>query len=554
MRFFLVLCLVHGPEDPGLFQAGKRRGDMTEFNSIIARNAHIWPDKLALVDSTSKKTWKEVDTRIKSLANALLGLGLVKGDRLAIISQNCNQVVEFGYAVPRAGLIASFVNWRLLPEQIQVLINDLRPRAVVVQDEYASVMDSIRSELKGVEIFIGLGSGHRYSYDYEKLIEDSPANEPQVKVSEDALCHIVYTSGTTGWVKGACLTHRTMMARTYQETEICCRGFQEVGLLFAVLFTVGPWYLVLSSVFVGATIVLRGATAEDYVNALEEERATWTTCTEIKYKRVKEYLESSGREYNFSSLRILATGGGRNYPPWLLKEMSEFFGVPIADKQYAGTEFGAPIYLAAKDISAGLSRSADDKAKQRLESIGKAGIFGAKVRITDKDGNEVAPGEIGEIMVTGEGVMKEYWNNPELTRKSFRDGWYHTNDLAKTDEDGYIYFAGRLDNMIKTGGFSVYPEEVERVIALHEAVGNVSVFGIEDETWGSAVTAAVELKEGYEATDREIKDFCRLHLTGFQVPKDVFFLPELPWHAGQHKVSISDLKRIAKERKERLLT
>ena len=208
------------------------------------------------------------------------------------------------------------------------------------------------------------------------------------------------------------------------------------------------------------------------------------------------------------------------------------------------TEAVAPVaYLVPEDIAIGLNPQATEKEKRRLESIGKP-LFNGQIRVVDENDNDVPSGQVGEILVKGDQIMKGYWNNPELTAQALRGGWFHTSDLGVLDEDGYLYYKGRKDFVIKSGGFLVGPEEVESVILQHPAVSEVAAIGLPDEKWGQAVTAVTCLKPGQNATVIEIRDYCRSHLAAFQVPKKIIFAEKLPRDVAYGKIDRRQLAEI----------
>jgi acyl-CoA synthetase (AMP-forming)/AMP-acid ligase II len=199
--------------------------------------------------------------------------------------------------------------------------------------------------------------------------------------------------------------------------------------------------------------------------------------------------------------------------------------------------------LIPADVAAGLSPTATEKEKKRLESIGKP-LFNGQARVVDENDNDVPRGQIGEIIVRGDQITKGYWNNPELSDRALRGGWFHSSDLGVLDEDGYLYFSGRKDFVIKTGGLLVGPEEVEAVITEHPAVAEAAVIGLSDEKWGQAVTAITCLKPGYSITGEEIIEHCRKRLASFQLPKNVIFAEKLPRDIAYSKINRLELMRI----------
>jgi len=507
---------------------------------IVTSNARLFPSKMGVIDEKVRLTWKQFNDRVNRLANAMLGLGLRKGDRVAIIAENCHQYAEFLFAVAKAGLITVCLNYRLTAEQMIRIMNDCEPKAVLIQDKFSEVIEPIKSAVKSIDSFIGTGEGHGCGYDYESLLSESPPDEPDVEVEEQDIFRLQYTTGTTGTSKAAVLTHKNEISTCMLRVQATPTFRDDIDLLWAPLFATGNQARLFGPCFLGATVVIIVFSAKNFVEMVERERVTYTALLPATtFKLVRDYLETSDRKYDLSSLRKLQSAGGQRCTGAELKEMLDYFGIPYSNscKAYGLTEASGPaIYVVPEDVAAGLSPNASEKERRRVDSIGKP-LLNGQMRVVDENDNDVPPGQTGEIILKGENVMKGYWNNPELTARALRGGWLHTSDLGILDEDGYLYFEGRKDFVIKSGGFLVGPEEVEDVIWQLPAVAEVAVIGIHDEKWGQVVTAITCLKPGHSATEEEIKEHCRKHLASFQVPKTVIFTEKLPRDAAYDKVS-----------------
>jgi len=509
---------------------------------ILLRNSQWYPDKVGIIDQHTRFTWREMNSRVNRLANALLGLGLRKGDRAAIVCENRHEIGEFVFAVAKSGVIGTGINYRLVPEQIARQINTCQPKVVLVQDKFAAKVNSVRPELEGVQIFIGIGEGHGYSYDYEHLMGEYPSQEPKVNVREDDVHMIIYTSGTTGWIKGAMHTHGNRIAHCAQAYLALRFSPVDIYLNPGPAFAFGGQSFFIASCFAGATTILQTWRSPEEWLTIQKEKVTVASMVPVRWRFIREYLASSEQAYDLSSLQRLPTS--TYFPPEQLREIPKLLGVPeiSMSKMYAGTEFGICATLSYEDVAAALSSRASEREIRRLSAIGRPILCNTK--IVDESGKDVPPGDVGELLIQGENVMKGYWNLAELNEEVLTGGWYHTKDLVWQDEDGYLYFSARKDQMIKTGGFNVYPEEVETVISNHPAVAEVAVFGVQDEKWGLAVTAAVVLEKGKSATEEEIRTHCRQFLSGFQVPKKVHFLDRLPTTEAQQRVAKMELRRI----------
>ena len=505
---------------------------------IVASNARLFPNKLAIIDDRTRLTWLEFNSRVNKLANALLGLRLKKGDRVAILCENGHEYAEFLFAVAKAGLITVCLNYRLTADQLTHILNDCEPRAIFAEHKFAETTGQNRSKAKSIEFVVGIGPGHGYEHDYESLLLQYPATEPKVAIDEQDIYRLQYTTGTTGTRKGAMLTHKNEITNCMMRVQNSPTYRDDVVLHAAPLFAVGTQARFFGTCFVSATSVVIVFSAQTFVEMVERERVTYSSLLPATtFKLVKDYLESSPRKYDLSSWRKFQPEGGQHCSRTDLKEMLDYFHIPYTYicKPYGMTEAMPASYLVQEDVAIGLSPQATGKEKQRLESVGKP-LFDGDMRVVDDNDRDAPPGQIGEIVVKGPQVMKGYWNNPELTAKALRGGWFHTADLGILDEDGYLYFKGRKDFVIKSGGFLVGPEEVESVVLQYPAVAETAVIGIPDKKWGQVVTAVTCLKPGYKASEEEIRNHCRRHLAAFQVPKSVIFIDKLPRDIAYGKI------------------
>jgi long-chain acyl-CoA synthetase len=254
---------------------------------------------------------------------------------------------------------------------------------------------------------------------------------------------------------------------------------------------------------------------------------------------IKEYLEKSGRSYNLDSVKMVRSAGqGLSYEQW--QEVLGFFHHPLLNKGFAMTEAGLVISGIPEEYKAWLAPNATVEEKKKFNSLGRV-LMGTQIRIVDENDQELRSGEIGELVIKGENVVKSFWNQPHVTEQVLRGGWLHTGDLAMIDEDGYMYFIGRKDDRIRTGGYNVYPVEIEEVMKCHPAVAEPTVFGITDERWGETIMAAVIVKEGHRVTEDELKEHCRKRLARYQVPKRIFFVKEFPRHPVWKRVLKKEL-------------
>lgn len=520
------------------------------LGEIVRLHSVSYPHKVALVDETAARlTWKQFNERVNRLANSLRGLGLTLGERVAILSRNSHQFAEFFFAVAKAGLVSVTLNYRSHPDQLLANLKDSTPKVILIQKEFANIADAICSQSSTIKYRIGIDPGHNYPLDYESLLNQSKPEEPAFDVSGDDLHALLYTSGTTGEPKGVPVTHSHWMSGLWHQAFVCVRyNFDDVLLLGLPLYAPAGQIQILAACFAGVTIVLHTFSGKGFAELVEREKVTVTYLGGTQYKIVRDYLDTCGRTYDFSSLRSLRVGA-RPMPSDQVKDMLDYFRIPYHNthRSLGMTEDlpYCPTILSGEDIARGLQPGATEKEKRRVDSLGKPYL--TLVKIIDNNGNEVPPGEVGEIVIKNEGVAPGYWNKPEITKERFKDGWYYTRDLGVFDEDGYLYFKGRKDFLIKSGMAFVAPLEVENAILRHPAVAEVAVIGVPDERWVEAVKALVSLKPNQQATEKEIKSHCRKHLAAYQVPKSVEFLEVLP-KDDQGKIDVKGLRKLYAER------
>lgn len=513
------------------------------IGDIITTNAQCYPEKVGFIDANGRYTWDEINSRVNRLSHALLSLGLTKGERVAILCDNRHEFGEFLFAIAKTGLIGVGINYRLVPDQMARQINDCQPMALIVQKDHALKVNAALHEIKGVKVLIGIDEGHGYSYDYESLLAECPTSEPRVELTEDDIYMICYTSGTTGWVKGAIRTHRNRMAAIPQDWLVCRCYLNDILLNPGPVFAAGGQYRFFTACFTGSTHIFQTwQTAEQWAQIIEKEKVTVATMVPVRYAMIREYLTTVSHKPDLSSLRLVATVA--HFTAEQIIEMPSVFENPdlLISKGYSGTELGMPVGILPEEVAVMLRPGASEKQKERLSAMGKAIL--CRIRVVNEEGKDVALGEVGELLLQGDSLAKGYWQRPELDAEVFKEGWYHTRDLVTRDEEDYLYFMGRKDLMIKTGGFNVFPEEVESVISNHPSVAEVAVFGVDDDKWQQAITAAVSIKTGHSVTEDEIKEYCRQYLSGFQVPKKVYFLEKLPTTETQIKVARMELRRM----------
>ncbi len=504
---------------------------MQVLGDIIKDNAQRYADKTAFIFEGKRHTFKQVSERINRLINALADLGVRKGDRVGILAYNCLQYFEV-FGVAKAGRVCVPLNYRSVGRELAYLINDSEINTIILESEFADVLNSIRHELDGVRNFICLDGAVENMMSYEQLISSFPPDEPTVDVGQDDPCALFYTSGTTGRPKGAVHTHRSMVA----EAKLPHRNLGPADVVLCVMpfFHVGGSAAHLLPAFaVGATIVIHRKFDETSVlETIEEEKVTYVFLVPTMIIRLLEHPNL--HQYDLSSLHTVAYTGAP-LPIEALRRGIEHLG-QVFFQELGQTETLNMTVLRREECK--LEGSARELS--RLESAGKP-LREGELRIVDDEGRDVPVGEVGEIIARSDRIMKEYWKSPGQTAETIKDGWLHTGDVGRMDEDGYVYLVDRKKDMIISGGENIYSREVEEVLYMHPAILEAAVVGVPDEKWGESVKAVVVLKDGAEASEEEIVDFCKEHLASYKKPKSVEFRDSLP-KTGSGKIRKNEIR------------
>ncbi|MEW6187075.1 MAG: long-chain-fatty-acid--CoA ligase [Thermodesulfobacteriota bacterium] len=511
---------------------------------VLIKTALLFPEREILVSPEKRLTAGEVLDRSFRLANALLGLGLRRGDKVGVLLTNSHQSVECFCGITCAGMARVPLNMRNSVREHLYILNNSETRVVMVGEEYREIMGSLLPEAKTVEKVISVSGRPLASMlSYEELIARAAAHEPDVEMEDDDVHRLSYTSGTTGQPKGVIQTNRAAMMSLYNVLidGLDIKSSDVVALTSPVTHASGS--MIFPHFIRGAKVViLPGFDAGQLLRTIEKERVT--TLYLVPTTIVMLLNDPDLKQYDLSSLRTIRYGASPIAPEVLKKAIEAFGNVFV--QGYGLTEGSMPLTLLTKEDHI---LDGSEKKLKRLASVGRE-VTVAKVRIMGEDGRFLPPGEIGEIVARSDQVMKEYWKNPEATAEAFRGGWLHTRDMGYIDEDGYVFLVDRKDDMIVSGGFNVYPKEVEDVLYMHPAVLEAAVFGVPHEKWGETVKAAVSLKRGKTATEEEIIEFSKKHLAGYKKPTSVDFIEELPKNQNG-KILRKDLKAPYWQGKER---
>lgn len=489
----------------------------------ITRAARRYPDQIAVSDANGQTTYKMFEERTNRLAQGLLSLGLHPGDRVAVQSWNRSEIVELEVACYKAGLVKVPVNARLARAEVLHVLNNAEPSAIVAGPEHAAELASIQAETPGLKHLICMGTPPEGKISYETLLAESTPEFPDIEVEPDDVAVLHYSSGTTGKLKAIMQTFGNRLAVI---RKALMRSHQDGFSNQTILVHVGPithasGMLLMPILYVGGTNLILGRfDVEELLATIEREKATHVMMVPTMINMILSH--PAGRKYDLSSLRGVLYGASP-ISVARIKEAVEFFG-PILTQGYGmGESTSMTTCLTVEDHIEAIESGND----RRLTSCGRP-IYDTIVRVVKEDAKDVAPGEVGEIIIQGSDVMKGYYKEPELTAETLKNGWLYTRDMATVDEQGFIYLVDRKSDMVICGGFNVYPTEVEQVLYAHPDVYEACVFGVPDEEWGEAIMAVCVLKEGCCCCDQDIVEYCKANLAGYKKPKHVEIVKELP--------------------------
>ncbi|GAA1302994.1 long-chain-fatty-acid--CoA ligase [Pseudonocardia xinjiangensis] len=490
---------------------------LTDFTSTLARWEAERPDSVAIRFGGTARTWSELARRVRQNAAAQRAAGLRPGDRVAVLDFNHPACLELTLACAQIGTANAVVNFRLAPPEIVYVVNDAAARILFVGPEFAAAVAQVRDQLPTVERVIQVGGADD---EYEAWLA-AHRPDPEVHPAHPDDCFVqLYTSGTTGFPKGAMLTHRGMLAHA----ENCAVDFRidpDARVQVAMpLYHVGGTSYALITISAGAQIVmLRLPDPATVLEVLESERITHTFLVPALMAVMAQVPGAA--DHDFSALKAV-TYGASPMPLPVMRACLELFP-GVMHQVYGMTEAcGVVSALGPEDHE-------DPAVAHRLVSAGRP-IHNVEIEIRDPaTGGPVPRGEVGEIWVRTQQLMRGYWGKPDATAAAITpDGWLRSGDGGYVDADGYVYVTDRIKDMIISGGENIYPAEIERVLAEHPTVADVAVIGVPDDRWGEVPKAVVVPAPGCEVDTEALLAYCRERLAGFKCPKSVDVAEELP--------------------------
>jgi acyl-CoA synthetase (AMP-forming)/AMP-acid ligase II len=493
-------------------------GRLLDAGAALTRNAIVMPDKIGVRDLERSLTFSEWNRRACRLANALAGLGLARGDRVAVLGYNCVEWMEIYAALSKAGLVAVPLNFRLVGREIRYILEDSGAAALIVQDALTGPIEEIRADLAiAPGRYVLFGGAARAGYlGYEALIERAADREPAADASADDTALLLYTSGTTGNPKGAMRSHRAEAVLSL----ICALGFgftpSDTGLLVMPLCHANSLWFGQAITALGGTAVIYSRPSFDpelLLRLFAEERVSFASLVPTHYIMTLGLPAATLARYDVSGVRRLLISSA---PARLdIKQaILEHFRNTGLFEAYGSTEGGWVTLLRPEEQF------------DKLGSIGRECPGTNAIRLLDEGGAPVPQGEVGELYFDTPAAFQGYWNLPDKTAAAFRDGWCTVGDMARRDADGYYQLADRRANLIISGGENVYPSEIENVLGAHPGIKDVAVVGLADATWGETVHAVVVPHPGASVEADELIAFARARLAGYKRPRSVSFIGE----------------------------
>ncbi len=483
------------------------------LGQLLKVNAKKFPGNTALKDRARCFTYSETNARVNRLAHSLLALGLRKGDKVAVLLENCIEIVEVYLATAKTGLVIVPMNFRLVGRDIAYIVNNSDAKALIVDFEFVPVIEEIKGELANIDrdrylVVGGESEGYR---EYEGLLREAPATEPEAVVLPGDTWILIYTSGTTGKPKGVVRSHESHIAFYFITAVDFGFTHHDICLNVMPLCHINSTFYTFNFLYIGGAAYIhpaRSFRAEEILQIIEREKITFISLIPTHYNLILN-APAAARAYDVSSIRKLLCSSAPVRKDMKLAIMDFFPGVELYEG-YGSTEAGVVTVLKPED------------QLKKLGSIGYEALGTDLVKIINGEGKEAAVGEVGELYSRSPMLFDGYYKLPEKTASAFCGEWFSAGDMARRDADGYYQIVDRKDNMIITGGEHAYPSEVEEVIGSHPCVFDVAVIGLPDEKWGEKVVAVVIPKT--EVDEPTLSDYCRDRLAAFKRPKQIIFI------------------------------
>ncbi len=494
---------------------------LVEINPGVPETRRLtWRD-YSLVQETEKNyyrreiSWNVFNEKANRFANALLERGIKKGDKVAILLMNCIEWLPIYFGILKTGAIAVPLNFRYTSDEIEYCLNLAETDALVFGSEFIGRVENIEAKISvnRLLIFAGSDTCPTFAESYAEMTADCSSQSPEILIDEEDFGAIYFSSGTTGFPKAILHKHRSLTHSCKVEQNHHGQTKDDVFLCIPPLYHTGAKMHWFGSLLVGGkTVLLKGTKPEYVLNAVSNEKCTIVWLLVPWAQDILNALDRGDfkiEDYNLEQWRLMHIGA-QPVPMSLIKKWKEYFPNHQYDTNYGLSESIGPgcVHLGVENI-------------HKVGAIGKAG-YGWRVKIVDEEGNTVNQGEVGELCVKGPGVMECYYNDEAATNASIKGGWLFTGDMAKEDEDGFIFLVDRKKDVIISGGENLYPVQIEDFLRGYNAIGDVAVIGLPDKRLGEIAAAVIQIKEGFTATEEDIQNFC-MDLPRYKRPHRIIF-------------------------------
>ena len=515
--------------------------------NYLERNAKLYPDEIALVElnpeekDTRKTTWKErelvepdrfqpyrreitwsvFNEKANRVANMLMGRGIRKGDKVAILMHNCLEWLPIYFGILKTGAVAVPFNFRYDAEEILYCAELAEVDIIIFGSAFIGRIEINAERLSRGRLLIYVGdSCPSFAESYHELVADCSSQAPDVEITEEDFGAIYFSSGTTGFPKAILHKHQSLTQAAEMEQKHHATGRDDVFLCIPPLYHTGAKFHWMGSLVAGSkAVLLKGTKPETILTAVSDEQCTIVWLLVPWAQDILDALDSGElkkEHYMLGQWRLMHIGA-QPVPPSLIRRWKEYFPNHDYDTNYGLSESTGPgcVHLGMENI----------------HKVGAIGVPGYRweCKIVDEDGKEVAKGDVGELCVKGPGVMTCYYNNPEATAEVLKDGWLYTGDMAMQDEDDFIFLVDRKKDVIVSGGENIYPVQIEDFLRRYEKIRDVAVIGLPDRRLGEKTAAVIEVRDGFSCTQEEVEEFC-MDLPRYKRPKEIIFA-EIPRNA-----------------------
>jgi fatty-acyl-CoA synthase len=488
------------------------------LREVLLREARRNSQVDAFVYGDQRITFSQLKERACRLANALSSLGVKRGDRVGILLYNCVEYPEILWANFLLGSVAVAINFRLVSEEI-VYVQDVADlKVLILGTEFLDRIDPVREHLSSIEKYVCLGKERSHGmFDYHELVERGSSILPPVSGDDRDAALVLFTSGTAAFPKAVVLTHHNLItAGLIWAADVGIRPGDNC-LAVTPFYHIGAVGYHIAHAICGASTTCFPQSKWDpelFLKTVEKEKITYLYITPGMYRQV--FSVPKFREYDLSSWRVCITGS-EPVPRATVEEMAENLPYGRIYNEYGLTEATGPTVSVAKH----------EMAIAKAPSVGRP-FINTDIRIMDESGHECEIGQVGEITVKGDQVMKGYLNDPETTAATLKDGWLYTGDLGEMDDEGFLYVVDRKKDIIISGGENISSVEVESTLYKHPKIMEAAVIGLPDPKFGEGVCAVVVPRAGERISEQEVVDYCKEHLASFKKPRKVIFADALP--------------------------